>query len=94
MSRYLNSKVLVEELAEVLEDTPAELDEVLERFEELKTLNSLHSFLLKAGAGTASSSGLKVEKGGVADLFCRSVGVQLSKMDFQDIKTCFDNYVA
>ena len=85
--------MLIEELAEILEDKPSELDEMLERFEELKTLNSLHSFLLKAGTGSGNSSSSKIEKGGVADLFCRSMGVQLSKMDFQDMRQCFDNYV-
>ena len=93
LSRYLSCRRLIEELAGVLEDSPEEMDCVLGRLEKLKSLNSLHSFLLKTGVNLCNSGSVKFQKGNVADLFCRSIGIQLNKMEFSDIRQCFDNYV-
>lgn len=91
--RYINSKKIIEELSELLGATSNELYNILDAFEQLKNLHTLHSFLIKIGNHARNNGSNKFDKGGVADLFCRSISIQLNKMEFDDIRQCFDNYV-
>ena len=93
VSTYLNSNLLVEELAAILQDNPVALDDILERFEGLKSLHSLHSFILKACRPANNDISNRFERGNVADLFARSIGVQLNNMEFEDLRLCFNSYV-